>query len=62
MPYQKPGSLKANEVYAVTAYLLYLNGIIREGEVMDSKTLPQVKMPNRNGFVADPRPDWKNPR
>lgn len=62
MPYQKPGILKANEVYAVTAYLLFLNGIIREGEGLDSKTLPQVKMPNRNGFIADPRPDWKNPR
>jgi cytochrome c len=62
MPYQKPGSLKANEVYAVTAYLLFLNGIIAENDVMDSKTLPQVKMPNRNGFIADPRPDWKSPR
>jgi cytochrome c len=44
-------------VYAVTAYLLYLNGIIGEQDVMDAKTLPQVKMPNRDGFVPDPRPD-----
>jgi len=44
-------------VYAVTAYLLYRNGIIGEQEVMDATTLPQVKMPNRDGFVRDPRPD-----
>jgi mono/diheme cytochrome c family protein len=61
MPYQQPGSLTASEVYSVTAYLLSLNGIIKEGDVMDAKTLPQVKMPNRNGFIGDPRPDWKSP-
>jgi cytochrome c len=44
-------------VYAVTAYLLYLNGIIGEHDVLDARTLPQVKMPNRDGFVPDPRPD-----
>jgi cytochrome c len=44
-------------VYAVTAYLLYLNGIIGEQDVMDAKTLPLIKMPNRDGFVPDPRPD-----
>jgi len=58
MPYNKPGSLSADEVYAVTAHLLFLNGIIRKDELMNAKTLPQVKMPNRNGFIADPRPDW----
>jgi hypothetical protein len=41
----------------VTAYLLYLNGIIRETDVIDARTLPQIKMPNRDGFVPDPRPD-----
>lgn len=41
----------------MTACLLHLNGIIGEREVMDAKTLPQVKMPNRDGFVRDPRPD-----
>lgn len=60
MPYGKPGSLSADEVYAVTAYLLSLNGIIKEDAVMNAKTLPQVKMPNRNGFIGDPRPDWKS--
>jgi S-disulfanyl-L-cysteine oxidoreductase SoxD len=62
MPYGKPGSLSADEVYAVTAYLLSLNGIIKEDAVMNAKTLPQVKMPNRNGFIGDPRPDWKSSR
>jgi len=61
MPYNKPGSLSADEVYSVTAYLLSLNGIIKEDAVMNAKTLPQVKMPNRNGFIGDPRPDWLSP-
>jgi S-disulfanyl-L-cysteine oxidoreductase SoxD len=56
-PYDKPGSLTADQVYAVTAYLLHRNGIIGEQEVMDATTLPRVKMPNRDGFVPDPRPD-----
>jgi hypothetical protein len=43
--------------YGVTAYLLYLNGIIGERDVIDRRTLPQVKMPNRHGFVPDPRPE-----
>jgi S-disulfanyl-L-cysteine oxidoreductase SoxD len=56
-PVDEPGSLTADQVYAVTAYLLYLNGIIGEHDAMDARTLPQVKMPNRDGFVPDPRPD-----
>lgn len=56
-PVDEPGSLSAHEVYAVTAYLLYLNGIIGEQDVLDARTLPQIKMPNRDGFVPDPRPD-----
>jgi S-disulfanyl-L-cysteine oxidoreductase SoxD len=56
-PVDEPGSLTADQVYAVTAYLLHLNGIIGETDVMDARTLPQVKMPNRGGFVPDPRPD-----
>lgn len=56
-PVDEPGSLAADQVYAVTAYLLYLNGIIGEHDVMDARTLPQVQMPNRDGFVLDPRPD-----
>ena len=57
MPFNQPGLLKPPEVYAVTAYILNLNGIIGEKQVMDAKSLPKVKMPNRDGFVADPRPD-----
>lgn len=57
MPFKQPGTLTPNQVYAVSAYVLFLNGIIPENAVMDPKTLPQVKMPNRNGFVSDPRPD-----
>lgn len=51
MPYQQSQSLTNDEVYAVTAYLLHLNGIIAESEVMNARTLPQVKMPNRNNFI-----------
>ena len=53
MPANKPLSLSNAEVYAVTAYLLYLNGIIAENAEMNAQTLPQVRMPNRDGFV-----DW----
>jgi mono/diheme cytochrome c family protein len=60
MPFNKPGSLTADQVYAVTAYLLSLNGIVKEDAVLNAKTLPQVKMPNRDGFIGDPRPDWKS--
>jgi hypothetical protein len=56
MPYQEPGSLSPREVYSVTAYVLYLNGIVSESEVLNDKSLPKVKMPNRDGFVPDPRP------
>ena len=55
MPYPQPGSLTTQEVYAVTAYVLYLNGIVAEDSVLDQGTLPKVRMPNRDGFVSDPR-------
>lgn len=51
MPPTKPLSLTNDEVYAVTAYLLHLNGIIGENAEMNAKSLPQVRMPNRDGFV-----------
>jgi cytochrome c len=57
MPFDQPGLLKPSEVYTVVAYILNLNGIIGNDQVMDAKSLPKVKMPNRDGFVADPRPD-----
>ena len=51
MPLNAPGSLNNGELYSVTAYLLFLNEIINENEVMNSQTLPKVKMPNRDGFI-----------
>ena len=51
MPWQQPKSLTNEEVYALTAYILALNGIIGENDVMNAKTLPQVRMPNRDGFI-----------
>ena len=57
MPFDQPGLLQPPEVYAVVAYILNLNGIIGEEVVMNATSLPKVQMPNRDGFVADPRPD-----
>lgn len=51
MPMNAPGSLSADEVYAITAYLLYLNGVIGEQDEMNPSTLPAVRMPNRDGFI-----------
>jgi len=51
MPVSNPGSLTPNEVYSLVAFLYYRNGIIKENDVMDEKTLPKVEMPNKNGFV-----------
>jgi mono/diheme cytochrome c family protein len=56
MPFQSPRSLTDNEVYALTAYILALNKLIGENDVIDAKTLPQVKMPNRDNFIL-PYPD-----
>jgi mono/diheme cytochrome c family protein len=58
MPLNKEGTLKPDEVYALTAFLLYKNDIIKEDEVMDAQTLPKVNMPNRNGFAN--LPEWKH--
>lgn len=51
MPMTAPGSLNNDEVYAVTAYLLYLNGIVDKNLVLNKETLMQVKMPNVDGFI-----------
>jgi S-disulfanyl-L-cysteine oxidoreductase SoxD len=61
MPFDAPQSLTADEVYAVTAWLLHQNGIIPQDAVMDSISLPAIQMPNRHGFVPDPRPDVPSP-
>ncbi|HET9844496.1 MAG TPA: cytochrome c [Nitrospira sp.] len=61
MPFDAPQSLTADEVYAVIAWLLHQNGIIDADAVIDAHTLPQIHMPNRHGFVPDPRPDVPSP-
>jgi len=60
MPITNPLSLSDDEVYAVSAYVLFLNGIVGEDAVMNAQTLPQVKMPNRDGFVSDWPPRARN--
>jgi cytochrome c len=57
MPFDRPGTLTADQAYSLTAYVLFLNGLAKEDEVIDARTLPRIQMPNRNGFVSDPRPD-----
>jgi cytochrome c len=57
MPMDRPQSLTSDEVYALAAYLLNLNGLIPDTAVMDQTSLPKVQMPNRDGFVPDDRPD-----
>jgi cytochrome c len=57
MPLNAPQSLTPDEVYSVVAWLLHQNGIIPADATLDAQTLPSVRMLNRNGFVADPRPD-----
>jgi cytochrome c len=56
MPYNAPESLSADEVYAVSAFLLNQNGIVPANTRLDAASLPRVVMPNRDGFVPDPRP------
>ena len=61
MPRDAEGSLTPDQVYAVTAFLLYKNDIIKESDVLDAKTLLKVQMPNRNGFFpAKPEATTKN--
>jgi len=62
MPMDKPLTLTNDEVYALAAYILALNGLIPETAVMDAQTLPKVNMPNRDGFIPDTRPDVKATR
>ena len=57
MPFDNPGLLDANQTYSVVALILHMNGIIGEKDEMNAQTLPKVKMPNRDGFVKDNRPD-----
>ncbi|MGG5809997.1 c-type cytochrome [Falsiroseomonas sp. CW058] len=61
MPFNAPQSLAPDQVYAVTAYLLNINGILPGDAVLDARSLPAVRMPNAGGFTGpDPRPDIAN--
>jgi len=55
MPFSESKSLNNDELYAVSAYILNLNGITRSDEILDSRLLPKVRMPNREGFIPFPR-------
>lgn len=57
MPFNAPGSLTNDQVYSVVAYILSEAKIIKASEKMDAQSLPKVEMPNRNGFIPDPRPE-----
>jgi hypothetical protein len=57
MPMNEPQSLTNDQVYALAAYILHLNGLVAENAVMDAQSLPKVTMPNRDGFILDNRPD-----
>jgi cytochrome c len=52
MPWRQPRSLADQEVYAITAYILWLNKLIGENDAMNAQTLPRVRMPNRDGFIV----------
>ena len=58
MPQMQPGIAQPDEVYALTAFLLYRNDIIQEDDVIDAKSLPKIQMPNRNAFIPQ-WPEWK---
>lgn len=60
MPFNEPGSMSNDEIYAVTAYILHKGDIIGKDDVMDANSLPKVDMPNKDGFISDPRPDVHN--
>ena len=57
MPLNREGTLTADEVYALTAFLLYINDVIPEDEILDAQSLPKVKMPIGDRFAS--LPEWK---
>ena len=57
MPLNREGTLTADEVYSLTAYLLFINEVIPEDQVLDAQSLPKVKMPLGDAYA--PLPDWK---
>ncbi|HEX3371154.1 MAG TPA: cytochrome c [Candidatus Acidoferrales bacterium] len=60
MPRGNENTLKPDEIYSLTAFILFRNGIVQETDVMDAKTLPKVKMPNRDGFLPPRLEDIAN--
>ena len=56
MPFPAPHSLSADDVYAITAYVLNLNNLVPNDFVADKDSLPKVRMPNRDGFI------WTDPQ
>ena len=60
MPQNAPQSLTNEDVYAVSAYILHLNGLLPADATLDAKSLAAIKMPNREKFTGDPRPDVQN--
>jgi cytochrome c len=62
MPMDSPQSLTNDEVYAVSAYIYHLNGLVPEDFRMNAKTMPTIKMPNRDNFIPDDRPDVRAER
>ena len=60
MPLNAPQSLSNDDVYAVSGYVLYMNGLLPENATVDARTLTELRMPNREGFMLDPRPDVHN--
>jgi S-disulfanyl-L-cysteine oxidoreductase SoxD len=51
MPLTSPRSLTDHETYALVAYILSIDGIVKKNAVLDAKNLPKIKMPNRDGFI-----------
>jgi len=59
MPMDRPQTLTTDEIYAVSAYLLNLNGLLSADGAVDQNSMARIKMPNRDGFLVDDRPDSK---
>ena len=62
MPFAQPESLEDNEVYSLTAYVLYLNDLVEDDFVLTRENFTSVQLPNKANFVPDPRPDVHNTR
>jgi cytochrome c5 len=60
MPFTQPQSMSNDEVYAITAYVLYLNDLVEDDFVLTAENLASIEMPNKDGFFFDDRPDTSN--